>query len=501
MTPTIARPVLAAAVLLGLTGDLLLRGGTWRLGLLLFVLLGLGSVLVLTRSVTLGLERRLVFGGVALAASGLVLRDAEQLYALDMISLLCVGALAVWQAGGRKLGGFAVKDSVRACILTAIALLTGAPHALLASGAGAASGASTTAGAAAGAARWAWVRPIGLGALVAILPLFLVAVLLGQADPVFEGFLSFGFDFLSTQALGHVFVIVLLSWLAAGWLWSIVTARMGPSLPDVASPGMEFSSIAVALYGLVGLLTVFLGLQGRVLFGGAAYLAATTGLSVAEYARNGFFDLIAVTAVVLGTLLATHWLLDRTRTGAERHFRTGGWALILLVTVLMLSALVRMGLYVRYFGLSADRYFATAVMLWIAMALGWFAWTVLRGQSDRFGVGILAVSTLWVAALNASNPEALVVRVNLARAADGRAFDVEYHARLSADALPALIAGAALLPSADCIRLGSLLAHDWATRKNARRDWRGWSLPHSLAARRDYAAPSFGEELGCGAPP
>ena len=58
------------------------------------------------------------------------------------------------------------------------------------------------------------------------------------------------------------------------------------------SPSIAFTSVSVALYGLVVLLALFLGTQARVLFGGAAYLEATAGLTVAEYARAGFFQLV-----------------------------------------------------------------------------------------------------------------------------------------------------------------------------------------------------------------
>ena len=69
------------------------------------------------------------------------------------------------------------------------------------------------------------------------------------------------------------------------------------------------------------------------------------------------------------------------------------------------------------------------------------AGTVLRAPA------MLLVTIGWVALLNAANPEAIVARVNLARATDGKAFDAPYHATLPAnalpaDALPALRAGA-----------------------------------------------------------
>ena len=51
----------------------------------------------------------------------------------------------------------------------------------------------------------------------------------------------------------------------------------------------------------------------------------------------------------------------------------------------------------------------------------------------------IVITAGWVAMMNLANPEAIVVRVNVARATAGETFDAKYHARLSADALPLLL--------------------------------------------------------------
>ena len=224
---------------------------------------------------------------------------------------------------------------------------------------------------------------------------------------------------------------------------------------------LDYFGVAPALYALVGLLAAFLGLQARALFGGSAYVLATTGVTYAEYARRGFFELVAVAAIVLVLLLLGDWILDRRTPDADRRFRTAGWMLVALLGVLMASALQRMMLYVSYYGLSDTRLYATAGMAWVGVALGWFGWTILRGRRSRFGIGVLIISAGWIAALNVIDPEVLVVRVNLARALEGRAFDTEYHATLSADAIPALLTAAGQLPAADCADLMHRIGPRW----------------------------------------
>jgi hypothetical protein len=118
----------------------------------------------------------------------------------------------------------------------------------------------------------------------------------------------------------------------------------------------------------------------------------------------------------------------------------------------------------------------------VMAALATFSATILRGRRARFAPVMLLVTIGWVTLLNVTNPEAIVARVNLARAADGNAFDATYHATLSADALPVLRAGAATLPAAECAALAQGLRAAWAKQAPERRDWRTRSLPYARGA-------------------
>ena len=69
-------------------------------------------------------------------------------------------------------------------------------------------------------------------------------------------------------------------------------------------------------------------MQVRYFFGGEELVQAVTGLTYAEYARRGFFELVAVAALLLGVLLAVDWLA-RDVVGRARH------ALRLLTVVLL----------------------------------------------------------------------------------------------------------------------------------------------------------------------
>ncbi len=462
-----ASRLLIAAGIAGVAGDLLLRGGNqWRIGLALWITGLVASVLLLDR--TGSRERNLMLAGLVAAALGLAVRDAPMLYAIDFLSLLCMGVLIIWHGSGRVLADLSLVETVRAGLLAAVNTLGGAIGALSRNAAE-----RTKNGADTGR-----TRALLIGAVLAVPPLAVVTVLLVASDKVFEGQLQ---RVANLNSVGHLFVTVLVAWFAAGWLRAATGDAIGASVPAPTSPALRVATIAVPLYSLVTLLTLFLITQARVLFGGADFLRQTEGLTVATYARDGFAQLIVAAGVVLATLVVAEWLLGDDDLGARRHYRIVGAILLGMVTTLLVSAAARIGIYVQMFGHSVDRLFASAAIVWVLAALITCAMTTLRTRPARFTSATVGVTIAWVVLMNLLNPEALVVRLNVARAVAGASFDAKYHAELSADAAPTLVSLAGRLPSAECQAVQTELERTW----NARRmpsvtplhDWRGLSIP------------------------
>jgi hypothetical protein len=237
------------------------------------------------------------------------------------------------------------------------------------------------------------------------------------------------------------------------------------------------------LVGFIVLLAAFLGVQVRALFGGAEYVLATAGLTLAEYARGGFFELVAVAFIAAGVLAVIDATSQRTDPKAEQRFRVLGWTLVGLVAWFVLSAAHRMSVYVGAFGLSEDRFYAFAAMVGIAVSLGWFGLTVLRGRGERLAPGLVVWAYVWVFGLHLLNADGMVARVNIERAAAGAEFDLEYHASRSADALPALLRGATLLGTERCEALVTALAAQWTASAAGGSDWREWDYARARAVR------------------
>jgi Domain of unknown function (DUF4173) len=207
--------------------------------------------------------------------------------------------------------------------------------------------------------------------------------------------------------------------------------------------------------------------QVRYLFGGSSVVEARTGLTYAEYARHGFFELVTVAALVLPLLLLADWLRRRTRTRDDVVFRLLAGVLIALLFVVMASALQRMRLYQREYGLTELRVYTTGFMIWLAVVLAWAAATVLRGRRELFAVGALVGGFAAIFAMNAINPDALIARTNL----DRPNLDLPYLMNLSDDATPALVDALPTLSP----QLRLQLEEELRSRKRDGADWRTWN--------------------------
>ncbi|MDP1850034.1 MAG: DUF4173 domain-containing protein [Solirubrobacteraceae bacterium] len=196
----------------------------------------------------------------------------------------------------------------------------------------------------------------------------------------------------------------------------------------------------LALGALNSLFALFVAVQIAVLFGGDDYVRDSAGLTYAEYARSGFAQLVVVAGLTLAVVAgALRWARTES-VGQARLLRALLSALCLLTLVVLASALHRLGLYEQAYGFTRAR-LAVHGLLLFGGAL--FGLVVVALATDRRGW--LARATVLLAAGAAllfwvSDPDRRIAAHNVERyEATGR-IDTDYLARLSADAVPALMA-------------------------------------------------------------
>jgi Domain of unknown function (DUF4173) len=207
-----------------------------------------------------------------------------------------------------------------------------------------------------------------------------------------------------------------------------------PTLPLVRRPALEW---AVPLGALNALFLAFVGVQASVLFAGHDYVVRTTGLTYSEYARRGFWQLMAVAALVLAVVGVAVVVAD-TRSVAERRLLHALLGLLAVLTLLVVaSALHRLRLYEAAFGLSRLRLLAEAGAIWLGglfvLLLLSRAAVPLRRHAGRI---VLAATAVGLLAFTLADPDRMIARRNVDRWRHTGLIDAGYLASLSADAVP-----------------------------------------------------------------
>ena len=466
------QPALILAGVLGLLSEQLLRADA-RPGVNL-LLCGVAGALVLwglssRRGWPVSLEARCLIAGALLFLVAVAWRDAEALFALNVLAAVLLVTLAAARGGEAWVRQSRVTDVIAGGIGVGISLIAGPLGWLL--------GERDAAPVRPADEAHPWRRRTGAFARGAVLatPLLLVfGALLGEADPVFAQMVDDALRLNIQPVLEHLAVAAVLAWFTAGYLRAfLLRDRLVPASVTVAGRRVGSLDIMSALWLMNALFALFVVVQLRYLFGGAGMVEVTPGLSYAEYARRGFFELVAVAALVVPVLLVADWAAAPERARDERMLRATSLVQLILVAVIIASALYRMWLYQEAYGLTEDRLLATAFMVWVALVLAWLAATVLRGRRQHFMVGAVAAAVLCLFLLNVMNPHAVIARVNAERAAEGHAYDAAYAAQLSADAVPALLAVLPRLPSEQRCTIIAGLRERWIPQRAG--GWRTWN--------------------------
>ena len=247
------------------------------------------------------------------------------------------------------------------------------------------------------------------------------------------------------------------------------------------------------ILGLVDLLFLgFVIIQVQYLFGGMDLVQNTPDFKLADYARRGFGELVAVAALVLPILLISHWLLRRDAGPAEKIFKVLAGIQIALLFVIMASAVQRLLLLTGElgYGLTTVRFYPMMFMIWLAVVFGWFALTVLRNRRNHFAWGALWSAMVILGMTNLMNPDSFIVRTNVDLMQQGREFDPHYNASLSDDAVPVLLEALPLMNGIDRCSVTTRL-YERMTKTNEELDLRSWNLSRSSA--RDMLVQSIAQ--------
>ena len=412
------KPAMALVLLGAILANLALRSHVSSVASLLAVVCTAG-VLALSGNVNSN-RARLLVGAAVLVACWLPLRTSGWLTNLNGWSALAL-LLAAALFGSGPAPHLSVPQGLD---LLRRVLVAGYGPALL-----------TSSARASNKDRSAVVVSVARGLLVAVLPVAVLGTLLASADVVFASTISPRFS--AGPAIGHIALTVLAAFTIAGL---VCICRSASRIEGAASQPIGAVEAFTALTSIALLFGLFAVTQLIGALGGAEQILEREGLTRAEYARTGFFQLLFAAGLTLLLVTALRALTSRESSYLGLALRLSGAAVSMLTLVIVAVSIMRLHLYTDAFGLTTLRWYSTtfAWLLGVVFAL-LAASHLVRTERHWFGWATLGVTLAVLIGVNVANPESRVASHNLDRPATSVPLDAEYLSRLSADAWPTLL--------------------------------------------------------------
>jgi len=284
------------------------------------------------------------------------------------------------------------------------------------------------------------------GIAIAAVPVTILVALLASADAVFASVFSFAsFSAPATlgSALGHGFIAGLVAVATAG-LMVVAHAEVSSVGDGEHRRWLGAIESTVLLGSMVVVYGAFVVTQVVTALGGAEHVLETAGLTRAEYARSGFFQMLAAAALTLALLFIVQTYGANSERRAAIRQRALSVACSVLTIVVVAVSISRLGLYADAFGLTMLRLYSTVSAAFVGVVFVLFIADLLTDatQTSRrhwFLPAMALVGWGLLMGLNAVSPEAYVADRNLERQTG--TFDYWYAANLSGDAVPTLFDG------------------------------------------------------------
>lgn len=283
-------------------------------------------------------------------------------------------------------------------------------------------------------------KKIAFGFLISVPLLLIFGALFSQADAVFAQWFKdlFSINYTFPMDFGpRVIRTVIFSLYLASLFYVIFDNEyaLGANTYSVKKFDQTIVATVLTLVNVLFLLFVFI--QVRYLFGSSNFVLEN-GLTFADYARAGFFQLTAV-LVLSGCLLA---LLYRS-VSAHGHDKLSTILKVLLIAqveIIAISALRRMNLYQAEYGFTTLRLYVEWFIYFIMILFVILAFCIARQVAFRklfFGALIYGVVAFTVVA--SMNVDRMIAEQNIARFYQGKKIDIDYLLTLRADAVPSLV--------------------------------------------------------------
>jgi len=276
-------------------------------------------------------------------------------------------------------------------------------------------------------------KPVLRGVLFGFLFLCLIIPLLSSADLLFGSMVRdvawFVFNPFRGEWNGHIILTIIGTLLFYGLL-NTISKQQEKTIKLLKEKREAISAITMTWF-IAGVYILFCGIQVTYLFCGEIF-KLPGGITYAEYAHQGFFQLLFVVLINIGMVLL---LLNQVSN--HKHLRISLTLISLCTFIMIASAIYRMLLYVGVYHLT----FLRILVLWfLALLTIIMVGVVYYIYHKEFWMNryLFLVSLLFYLVFAFMKPDYMVAQYNISYMEEISPSDMYYLTHLSLDAVPVL---------------------------------------------------------------
>lgn len=285
------------------------------------------------------------------------------------------------------------------------------------------------------------IKRILIGLVIGAPLLLFITFLLMSADAVFQDLVlrlpTFLLQLNFMEGITRALIIIFCTLLFFG-VFQVLRERPERDLPvrdkeDLSGKWDSITALTILIL-LNAVYVLFVVIQFTYFFSDGLQ----DGLTYAEYARRGFFELIIVTLINWTILISFLKLVHEPKKQLKLTIKLMYTLLIILSGVMLLSAYQRLSMYEAAYGFTMDRILAHAFMIFLMVI---FAYTFIRVWVERLSLlhFYLIMGLVFYTALNVIHLEEIIVDKNLERYESTEKIDIHYLNQLSYTGIEGLI--------------------------------------------------------------
>ncbi len=295
-------------------------------------------------------------------------------------------------------------------------------------------------------------KKILVGIVISIPCLIVITFLLSAADLVFESKIDVLFNsfenFVSPETVFKIIVGLLCGFYLFGLFYIVfegkkeIKVEANPEAIEKIElkPQGDVVIINVILISILTIYTIFALIQFKYLFAAAfSAISLPNGLTYAEYARRGFFELLFLSFINIGLILIVIYLIrDKIYNSNNTSGKIIKALMIYLcaITVLLLiSSFYRMMLYNNEFGFTELRLLVTIFLIFEAIGLIITFYYIIKPKFNILAF-YSVICLVFYLTINMINLDYIIARKNIDMYYEDKDLDVYYLYTLSSDAAP-----------------------------------------------------------------